>query len=157
MWKTPDKFYEISIPHCISERKHWKYVKVRHGDDLPCKDNQQVVFQEIPSKANRGNAEMYYEMDEHFIKIYTKKFCYFICSSCKDSCSSKFIIFLFGNLETTDEKTSVEIKAFLCCELYSIADYKSVSYFTLLLSLNTISRICLVFFLIFAFIFPTVF
>ena len=66
--KTPEAFYEISIPHCISDHKHWKDVKVRHGDDLPGKDNQQVVFQEVPPKANGETAEMYYEMDEHFIK-----------------------------------------------------------------------------------------
>ena len=136
--KTPEAFYEIFIPHCVSERKHWEDVKVRHGDDVPGKDNQQVVFQEIPSKANRGNAEMYYEMNEHFIKIYTKRFCHFICSRCSNRCDSKLMIFLFGKLEPSEEKTSAEIKAFLCCELYSIADYKSVSSLNILLILSHI-------------------
>ena len=125
-------FFEICIPHCLAQKELWKDVKVRHGDILPGKDNPKVLFQEIFTSEYGDDPDMYYEMDEKFIKIFTKRFCHFICTACRDNdCSPRMMVFLYGNLKkklemSFEEKTSAEIKVFLCCELYSIADYKLV-------------------------------
>ena len=152
-----DTFFEIYIPHCVSERHLWKDVKVRHGKRQPGDDSPEVVYQDIPTKVTGENFGMDNEIDEKFIKISTKKFCHFICTVCKTPCSSKTVVFLYGKLSCVQNSsisgptrkakglrkvfkktekhlpsegtTTVEIKAFLCCELYSIADYESVSFF----------------------------
>ena len=129
-----EKHYEIRIPHCIPDKELWKHIKVRNGSIF----NKRKPFQEVPRKDNSPNAELYYQINEHYIQIFTRHFCHFTCSLCNYSCSASAMVFLFGKLAKSlaTFKTSVQVKAFLCSKLFSIADFTVVSALNLNLTYN---------------------
>ena len=94
--KSPEAFFEICIPHCLSEPELWKNIKVRHGNIFPGENGQVDEIHEISSKANEKNTDMYYEITEKFINIFTREFCHFTCTACNKKCNPKTLILLFG-------------------------------------------------------------
>ena len=119
-----DIVHKLKIPHCVRNKKLWKYIKVRKGNP-----NNGTEFTEIEQRFQpRGDGD-YYAIDEKYITIYTSHFTLFTCTSCKkNSCNATVMAFLVGQLRnlTKHRITKVKVKAFLCSELYRIADFKNV-------------------------------
>ena len=118
--------YIIRIPHCIPDKTHWKYIKVRYGDISS--DNP---FTYIPKKKpwNKWRiGPVFYEIDQYFITIHTTHFTDFICSVCQNLCCLHAVmLFLFGSIRTpAPSRSVVEIHPFLCSFLYNIKDYRHV-------------------------------
>ena len=123
--KIKDKdspFYTVKIPHSLRNIAQYKTVRVKRGEGY-----KKIIFHELPlrSEADRES----YEIDEKFIKIFTRKFSTFVCTSCGNSCQATVMLFLLGYLEQRQETndTLTQIKSFLCSDLYSIKDFREVS------------------------------
>ena len=126
--------YVLKIPHCIRDQKNWRFIKVRSGSIY-----KQQPFRELPSY-DGCKGESYFKIDRHFITVYTYHFCHFTCTMCKKSCPAAARVFLGGSLSSSssDNRTDVEIKAFLCSFLYLIPDFKKVCYWFPNCALNSI-------------------
>ena len=115
--------YRIKIPHCLQTEEERSYVKVRSGDL-----GKKIPFLEMQNKQGSSGKIPCYEVDEHHIIVHTNHFSDHICSACFPSCFSNITAYPFGNLFPSRNKTEVVIEVFLCCSLYNIEDFKSVSY-----------------------------
>ena len=115
--------YRIKIPHCLQTEEERSSVKVRSGDLA-----KKIPFREMPNKQEASEKLPYYEVDDHHVIIHTHHFSDHICSACFPSCFSNITAYPFGNLFPSRNKTEVVIEVFLCCSLYNIEDFKSVSY-----------------------------
>ena len=120
--------YAIYIPHCLSDenmwsQELWKFIKVRHGNI-----HKSALFREIPTKSERQENGVYYEIKSRFITVYTDHFSQFICTICKKVCTASATVFLIGKLipSREDQETVVKLKPYFCCSLYRIEDYKKV-------------------------------
>ncbi len=107
--------FEIIIPHCVS-LKNIKNIVVRSGNIG--KDHSFDVLK----------AEDDYVVDATHITIFTSNFSQFICSECKEKCSTDISGFLFGsNFEENPPTQISTTRLYLCGPLYSIEDYLCVS------------------------------
>ncbi len=141
-----NKVCKLSIPHCILEPASWKNVKVRRQNQKTLKVhklinlNKKALKQKkwfcgaTPEPGQHGT----FEVDENCIKIYTKRFSTHT-ATCVNKAENKaaILMFIFAKLNPfVDEAiTTTDIKVFLCCNLYSIKDFKNVR-FSILLSLE---------------------
>ena len=116
-------FYIIKIPHCLPDKKSWKDIKVRYGNI-----HRRKQFQEVPRRGMMSNGDMYFEVKDGFILIYTQHFSHFTCTACNRTCNSA-IAFLFGNLRVSEAENAskAQIKAYICSTLYSSQDFVSVN------------------------------
>ncbi len=114
----------ITLPHCIRDERLLSSIRVRrHTTEL-----NKVT--ELPLALKHGTVKHAgFEIDQNVIRIHTNDFSIFTCSSCnKTTCRAAVIMFLFARLNAfVDEAiTTTDIKAFLCCNLYSIKEFKQV-------------------------------
>ena len=115
--------YRIKIPHCLQTPEGRVSLKVRSGDlrkKIPFSDlnHRQEVAGQIPC----------FEVDKHHVIIYTDHFTDHICSTCKETCFSHILAFPFGSLlQRSNCRTQATLEVFLCCYLYKIEDFASVS------------------------------
>ena len=126
--------YVIKIPHCIPDKSMWKHIRVRRGniyENQPFTEITNVSCDESESEDEEDetkNWEDCYEIDEKFITVHTSHFTDFTCTMCNASfCANLAMVFLFGSLRSSEERSLVKIQPFLCSFLYVIEDYKSVS------------------------------
>ena len=119
----PKHHYIITIPHCLEEDSVWDLIKVRKFKSR----NTEAVVNITQYDANQEQ-DTYYYMEEHCIRIYSKHFCDFICSTCgPDLCRDKAMVFFYGSIQPSgDQGTSVIIMPFFCSFLYNITDYREV-------------------------------
>ena len=116
--------YILKIPHCVQNKKLWESIKVRRGNP-----NNGIASTEVQQRSQPGGDDDYFVIDEKFITIYTSHFTLFTCTSCDNSCNATVMTFLFAQLRHVQKHyvTKVKVKAFLCSDLYRIADFKTVS------------------------------
>ena len=123
--KGNQSYFQIRIPHCLKGKEHLALdIKVRHGHI----DNQDP-FQEIQPRDEGSGDLPYFEVNDNYIIIYTTSFSQFVCSSCKKKCDSYIMAFPFGSLDQLedDKQSLVSVMPYLCCSLYDIEDFQSVS------------------------------
>ena len=121
----PKQLYTIKIPHCVRDRRDWKYIRVRSGDIHG--DNVFTDIEKYDGKKCSGDS--FYVIDKHFITITTTHFTDFTCTQCKNSCCPNLaMLFLFGSIKhSAQRKSLLEVQPFLCSFLYGIKDYKEVN------------------------------
>ena len=116
--------FKIKIPHYIRQSDLWKTIKVRYGNI-----HKSEKFQDVPHKDKDHQGDIWFNINDRFVTIYTKHFSHFTCSVCNYNCSAITRVFLYANLNVSgiETATRVKVKVFLCSELYKIKDYKKVS------------------------------
>ena len=121
--KTSKTMYKLQIAHCVQNQDLWEFIRVRRGDP-----NKGIEFTELTQREKHVGASDYYVIDENYITIFTSHFTLFTCTNCKNSCNATVMAFLVGELEHLLEYgvTKVKVKAFLCSDLFTIADFKNV-------------------------------
>ena len=118
--------YRIKIPHCLKTEEGRLSVKVRSGDL-----RKKIPFDELKHKHETSGQIPCFEVDEHNVIIYINHFTDHICSTCKEKCFSRILAFPFGSLRQLPNcRTQATLEVFLCCYLYKIEDFLSVSYTT---------------------------
>ncbi len=120
---TPNRLFTLTIPHCVKSQKLWKFIKVNKYDkDYFAVSVKRLVFDLLQPQ------EEGFLVRKNFIKIHTKSFSHFVCTSCNKTCRAAILMFIFTKLSPwVDEAiTTTDIKAFLCCDLYNIKDFKNV-------------------------------
>ena len=117
--------YTIKIPHCLKTEEERLSVNVRTGDV-----RKKGLFQKLENKRESSGKIPYYDVDEHHIIIYTNHFTDHICSACKETCFSSIMAFPFGTIlpgEDGDDTQAI-VEVYLCCLLYNLEDFKTVSF-----------------------------
>ena len=124
--ETGQHRYRIKIPHCLKTEEERSSVKIRSGDV-----QKRVEFQELKNKQKASGKIPFYEVDEHHIIIYTNHFTEYICSSCSKTCLSYTMAFPFGTILPGEDgdHTKIKVEVYLCCSLYNIEDFKTVSFY----------------------------
>ena len=116
--------YRIKIPHCLQTTEGRLSVKVRSGDL-----RKKIPFKELKHKKETSGQIPCFEVDESHVIIYTNHFTDHICSTCKETCFSRILAFPFGSLlQRSSCRTHATLEVFLCCYLYNIEDFLSVSF-----------------------------
>ena len=113
----PEGLFEIKVPHCVRNRRHFQHIRVWHGDI-----HKNTSFSE----------QSYFTVDEKYITIKTLNFSQFICTvpECQESCYGNAKAFIFGRitpLRCPPIKSALRI--FMCSPLYDILDFKQVILF----------------------------
>ena len=123
--ETGQQQYKIKIPHCLNTEGERSSLKVRSGDV-----RKKVDFQELKNKQKASGKIPFYEVDETHVIIYTNHFTEYICSSCSKTCLSYIMAFPFGTIFPGEDgdNTQIKVEVYLCCSLYNIEDFKTVSF-----------------------------
>ncbi len=111
---------ELTIPHCVSDQANLRHIEVRKYSQKTRKSHRIQPF----------GTETRLSIQKKFVKIHTKSFSYFVCTNCNyKTCRATLFMFIFAKLSPWVDKaiTTTEIKVFVCCNLYSIKDFKCVS------------------------------
>ncbi len=90
------KRFIIKIPHCIKRTDQLKHIKVRQGDIHTGEDFRVISQKPRNSTINPASTRTYYEVDKHFVTIYTCQFSQFVCTSCQKTCDGNVTALLFG-------------------------------------------------------------
>ena len=123
---NPRLHYIITIPHCLDEDSAWDLIKVRK---FKSRSNDELI--EVTQYDASQNQETFYVIEKHFVRIYTKHFCQYFCSTCEQSkCKESAMVFFYGSiLHPTSNTTEVMIKPFFCSFLFNNNDYRKVRHF----------------------------
>ena len=117
--------YMVTIPHNLPPDCDVSTVKVRYGNI-----EQPRLLKELGQNKPLGTAEPYFEVKSDVIEIHSNHFCDIISSCDGTICKSKVIAMQFGSIckekDSTEVRTYVKIKTYLCNYLYSSETYKSV-------------------------------
>ena len=117
--------FTATIPHCLDQGSDLSCIKVRCGS-IQRKRSLREVQKGCPDDVRIP----YYTANEKYITLYTNHFCDVICTAEKHNCNSSLVILPFGRLNWDEDEgeTYAKIKVFLCNQLFSMLDYRSVSY-----------------------------
>ena len=112
----PKGLFEIKVPHCVKNRKHFQNIRVRHGD----------IYSGVPFYETNT-----FMVHDQYIIIQTSSFSQFICTvdGCEERCTGVPKAFIFGHitpLKYPPIKSAVRI--YMCSPLYDIKDFKKVFY-----------------------------
>ena len=124
--ESEEQRYRIKIPYCLQAEEEMSLVKVRCGDI-----RRKIPFHELLNKKEASGKIPYYEVTEKHIIIHANHFTDHICSACKDTCFSFIMAFPFGSVlpGKDDDDTLATVEVYLCCSLYNIEDFQSVSFY----------------------------
>ncbi len=125
--------YELTIPHSSKDKNLKKYIKVRHHTE-GIEGNVAEEFR-CPEESTGSPAHGTFAIHKKSVKVYTKSFSKFTCSSCRNnSCQADVLTLMFRGVSPFPslQNTSVDFKLFLCCFLYKIKDFKQVGKFCFL-------------------------
>ena len=125
----PGAKYKLRIPHIIKDIEAVKHlIKIRHGDILS--DSRNLKLETGPGQSK--NSEVWFEVDNHFITIYTSHFSgYIVTLEGINCCSGSANVLLFGSL--TNDQTGTEqplaiLKVYMSsAHSAKIRDYRTVS------------------------------
>ena len=123
--ESPHRNVIINIPHCLTDTKSLQYIRVKKGDSF-----HSSTFIELEKADKLNTNDSNYHVDKKkFVRITTREFSEFICTSCKNTCQAKIRVFLFAALQAwkRNKVTTLKVKSFLCSHLFKIADYRNVS------------------------------
>ena len=116
-----ERYFEIRIPHCLTQKKYLKDIIVWHGDI-----NKNIPFSELPSKDN----ECFFKIHEKYISVFTPHFSQFFCTICDTVCQSEAKAFVFGSLSPPQHTPiSAAVRLYVASPLYKIQDFKNVNHF----------------------------
>ena len=115
------KQFLLRIPHCL-ETEDLSTIKVRCVDD-----KRKDSVQNVPIKKQAMGKIPYFETDSSHVIIHTNHFSEYVCSSSSDECLTSIMAFPFGCLTKTENISHVKVKVYLCCSLFKIQDFKTVS------------------------------
>ena len=125
----PDAKYKLQIPHIIRDIEAVKHhIRVRHGNIHSEAHNLKLG----PALLQSNNAEVWYEVDNHFITIYTSHFSgYIVTVEGINCCSGSANLLLFGSLVSIpDEEPLATLKVYMSsAHSTQIRDYRTVSLF----------------------------
>ena len=124
----------INIPHCVRDESALKLIRVKRRDVSRGIPFQELQYADDP-KANKDS----YSVSRTFVRIRTRKFSEFVCTTCKITCQAAVRIFLFAALNAwrRNNNTTVKMKSFLCSSLFRITEYRNVC---ILMSLKYVSE-----------------
>ena len=122
-------FNVLKIPHCVSNTGLWPHIKVT--DYVVASAPRRKLTQGIPGMWMEEEQDDYYEIDERFVTIYTNlRYAFYRCelSNPMFCNSAPPVVFVFGHLEYFKERkrSEVQLKTFLCSNLYNIRDFYEV-------------------------------
>ena len=110
-------WFKIKVPHCVTKKEDLKSIQVLHGDI-----HRGISFSQLsPSNG-------YFQVDEKYVTIYTRRFSQFICTSCNKICNGKGKAFIFGKVTARETmQSTADLRLYLCSPLHNIRDYRTVS------------------------------
>ena len=111
----------MKIPHCL-QTKDFINVRVRRVDEK----RNDAVHDILTKEQTKGNIP-YFEVNSSHVIIHTNHFSEYVCSSSGEECLTSIMAFPFGCLTRTENISDVEVSVYLCCSLYKIQDFKTVS------------------------------
>ena len=115
------KEFILRIPHCL-EMNEVSAIKVRCIDDKR-KDSVRYVV----AKEQAMGTIPYFETNSSHVIIHTNHFSEYVCSSSSDDCLTSIMAFPFGSMWKIEKISHVKVKVYLCCSLFKIQDFKTVS------------------------------
>ena len=125
----PGAKYKLQIPHVIRDIEEVKHhIRVRHGNIHGDAHNLKLG----PELLQSNNAEEWYEVDNHFITIYTSNFSgYIVTVEGINCCSGSANLLLFGSLTNApDEEPLATLKVYMSsAHSTQIRDYRTVGLF----------------------------
>ena len=114
------KQFLLRIPHCL-ETEDLSTIKVRCVDD-----KRKDSVRNVPTKEQAMGKIPYFETNSSHVIIHTNHFSEYVCSS-SSKCLTFIMAFPFGSLTKTERKSLVKVQVYLCCSLFKIQDFKTVS------------------------------
>ena len=113
----------LNIPHCMRDESALKLIRVKRRDV-----SRGIPFQELKYAKNPEADKNSYSVSRTFVRIKTRNFSEFVCTTCKITCQASVRIFLFAALNAwrRNDNTTVKIKILLVQFLFRITEYRNV-------------------------------
>ena len=145
--ETSTSSFILRIPHCLDENDEKIKVKVRI-----IHENRNPAVVEVPVRAKCTDGVLFYDIEDRFIELHTKHFCFVACTYCASPfhCLNRINSLWFAKFETEEEKVplvrkvaeiltgvfyestssvehQVEIRPYFGGVLYDIVDFRKVN------------------------------